>query len=149
MKTSAGLIMYKRTPGLQLFLVHPGGPFWKNKDKQAWSIPKGEVRQGEDLLEAAKREFKEETGIEPKGRFISLGSVRQRVKTVHAWAFEGDWKGILGKQEMIKIEFPPHSGKKIKVPEIDQARFFPVKDARDKMVAAQTEFIKRIEELVL
>src|SRR4051794_39051772 len=91
-RTSAGLLMYRTRPGgLEVFLAHPGGPFFKNKDDGAWTIPKGQVEDGEDLLDTAKREFEEETGIVPRGPFVALSAVRQKGgKTVHAWAFEGD-----------------------------------------------------------
>jgi len=152
MKVSAGLLMYKFDKKgkegrdfLKVFLVHHGGPYWKNKDERAWSIPKGLVNEGESLLDAAKREFEEETGIKIKLPLISLGSVKQKSgKEVHSWAFEGDWTGFLMKQSMIEIEFPYKSGKKIKVPEVDKAGFFPISVAKKKIILAQAEFIDRL-----
>ena len=146
-KISAGLLMYRiKNRELEIFLVHPGGPFWKNKDLGAWSIPKGEVKIKEDFLETAQREFEEETGIMPKGKFIPLGEIKQKSgKIVHAWAFEGNWDGFLMKQNFIEIKWPPKSGKKIKIPEVDKLKFFNTKEAKKKINPAQVEFIKRLE----
>ena len=148
-KTSAGILIYKYNDGkLKLFIVHPGGPFWKNKDEGAWSIPKGEVEQGEEnLLGVAKRELKEETGISIEGNFIDLGEVKQKSgKIVKAWAIEGDWSGLLMCQSFVEIEWPYKSGKKIKIPEVDKAGFFSVEDAKRKINPAQREFIERLQE---
>jgi len=150
-KVSAGLLMYQRKKSfVEFFLVHPGGPFWKDKDLGAWTIPKGEVGKGEDLLECAKREFEEETGIKSFGEFISLGEIRQKAgKIVHCWAFENDknfWKGFLMKQNFIEIEWPPRSGKKIKIPEVDKAGFFDFETASRKINSAQKEFLDRLQE---
>lgn len=151
-KISAGLLMYKIDNGiLRVFLVHPGGPFWKNKKSSdnygTWSIPKGEVENNEELLSAAKREFEEETGIKPKEEFVSLESVKQKSgKIVHAWAFQGEFSGFLTRQNMIEIEFPPKSGKKIKIPEIDKAEFFNIEEAKKKIIPSQVEFLNRLEE---
>ncbi len=144
-KTSAGLLMYKiKDNKLQVFLVHPGGPFFKNKD--IWGIPKGEIKENENLLEAAKREFKEETGIQPKEPFISLGEVRMASgKIVHCWAFEGDLSGLLA-SNYCKIEWPPKSGKLISIPEIDKAQFFSLQEAKQKINKAQKELIARLEK---
>jgi len=151
MKVSAGLLMYRiKNNQIEVFLVHHGGPFWKGKDSGAWSIPKGEVNEGEELLSAAKREFFEETGIEPKGKFIPLGQVKQKSgKIVYAWAFMGDFSGFLTRQNIIEIEFPPKSGKKIKVPEIDKASFFSLEIAKEKIIPAQREFLDRLKNLLL
>ena len=148
MKESAGLLMYKIEKNiLKVFLVHPGGPFWKNREEGAWSIPKGEIEDGEDLLETAKREFKEEVGFDAKEEFISLGEIQQKAgKIVHAWAFEGDWSGLLMCQSYVEIEWPLRSGKKIKIPEVDKARFFSIEDAKKKINQAQKELIERLEE---
>lgn len=148
-KKSAGLLMYKfdKNNKLLVFLVHPGGPFWKSKDSHAWSIPKGEIEENEDELETAKREFKEELGFESKGDFIDLGEIKQKAgKIVRAFAFQGDWSGFLMKQNLIEIEYPYKSGKKIKVPEIDKAGFFKIKEAKEKINKAQVEFIDRLVE---
>lgn len=150
MKNSAGLVMYKRNP-LRVFLIHPGGPFWKGKDKNAWSIPKGEVEENEDQLSAAKREFREETGIRIKQgtNFLPLGTIRQNSrKFVTAWAFEGDWNGFLMKQSMIEIEFPYKSGKKIRVPEVDKAGFFTIEKAKQMIVPGQFGLIEKLAQLV-
>jgi len=128
---------------LKVFLVHPGGPFFKNKDDGYWSIPKGLVEKDEDLLYTAIREFKEETGIEPVGEFISLGWVKQKSgKTIHAWSFEYFGNGeikILSND--FEIEWPPNSGQKQFFPEVDDGRFFSIKEARLKISGAQSEFL--------
>ncbi len=146
--------MYKFTEGrLKIFLVHPGGPFWKDKDNGSWSIPKGEVDDGdlseENLLRVAKRELEEETGITPQKNtmFIELGSITQSSgKVVHAWAFEGDWYGMLTCQSFVEIEWPYKSGKLIKIPEVDKADFFSVEKAKEKINPAQFKLIERLEE---
>ena len=139
--------MYRRKPDLQLLLVHPGGPFWKKKDKGAWTIPKGEPEPDEDLLKTAIREFQEETGFVPSGPFLPLGSVRQRAgKMVHAWGIEGDCNPSLVRCATFKMQWPPCSGKWIEVPEIDQAKFFPVAEALLRINTAQVTFIRRLEE---
>lgn len=146
-KESAGLLMFRVRDGvLQVLLVHPGGPFWKNKDAGAWSIPKGEVEPGEDLLEAAKREFLEELGVAPKGPFHSLGSIKQKAgKVVHAWAFEGNLDTTKIKCNTVEIEWPPRSGKKAAFPEIDRAEFFTSEDAVKKVNPAQVQLIRHLE----
>ena len=148
-KISAGLLMYRMREGhLELFLVHPGGPFWKNKDEHAWSIPKGEVNndEKEDFIKTAKREFHEETGIEiiPEN-FIPLGNVKLKSgKIVHAWAFEGDWHGLFMCRSFVDIEYPPYSGKFKKFPEVDKASFFSIETAKKKIHPAQCEFINKL-----
>src|ERR1044072_4182023 len=116
---SAGLLLFRRRgQSLELFLVHPGGPFWKNKDLGVWSIPKGLIDEGEQPLAAAQREFEEETGIQPAGPFLPLGSIRQKAgKSVHAWAYEGDADANQIKSNMTKVEMPRGSGRWIAVPE--------------------------------
>lgn len=148
-KTSAGLLMYKLNEGkLKVFIVHPGGPFWKDKEKGAWSIPKGELEDNEEMIDCAVREMKEETGIDVSGKeFIELGSVVQKSgKKVYCWAFEGDWIGLLICRSYAEIEWPYKSGKKIKIPEIDRADFFEAEKAKLKINPAQKEFIERLEE---
>lgn len=144
--------MYKKENNIfYYFLVHPGGPFWKNKDKEAWSIPKGEIEEEEknNELAVAIREMKEETGIEAKSPFIDLGKIKQKSgKIVHAWAFQGNFSGILTKQQWIEVEFPPKSGKKIKIPEVDKADMFTREEAKIKMNQAQFEFIERLEKIL-
>ena len=147
-KLSAGLLMFRLKEGkLQVFLVHPGGPFWARKDEGAWSIPKGEVQENEPLLETAIREFEEEIGVSVKGEFLELGSIKQRGgKTVHAWAFEGDYNESQPiKSNMFTMEFPPGSGKMREFPEIDKACFFDLEEAKRKINAAQVEFIERLQ----
>ena len=124
-KQSAGLLMYKyNKKELQFFIVHPGGPFWKNKNEGAWSIPKGECEENEDKLQTAIREMYEETGIEAKQPFIDLGFIKQKAgKTVYGWAFEGEFSGNLNCASTCDIEFPPKSGKVITIPEIDKFGF--------------------------
>jgi len=132
---------------LEAFLVHPGGPYFKKKDVGAWTIPKGEIEEGESMLDTAKREFQEETGIQPIGKFISIDSVTQKGgKTVHAWAFEGDWDESKPlKSNDFEIEWPPRSGKKQKFPEIDRAEFFSLDIAKQKINTAQIEFLDKLE----
>lgn len=140
--------MYRKREGrLEVLLVHPGGPFWKNKDHGAWFVPKGEIDSGEDPLEAAQREFQEETGLIPKGQFLSLGSVKHKGgKTVAAWAFAGDCDTAAIKSNAFEMEWPPKSGKRVKFPEVDRAEFFNADSAKEKMHAAEFEFIGRLEE---
>lgn len=149
-KTSAGFLMYKRENNiLYYFLVHPGGPFWKDRDGGAWGIPKGEVEEGEDMLETAIRELWEEVGIHAKGPFIPLGEIKQKSgKIVHCWAFEGDFSGIFMHQDFIEIEYPPKSGKKIKIPEVDKAEMFTKQEAKEKINPAQFDFIERLEKIL-
>src|SRR5262252_3749819 len=125
-KLSAGLLMYRRREGgLEVFLVHPGGPFWAKKDLGAWSIPKGEYDEGEEPLAAARREFEEETGIQPEGHFVPLKTIKQPGgKTVLAWAFEGDADVAAIKSNTFSMEWPPHSGKQQDFPEVDRAGWF-------------------------
>lgn len=150
-KTSAGLMMYRQKNGeLEVFLAHPGGPYLKNKDLGYWGIPKGEVEESEDYLEAAVREFHEETGMAAKGEFIPLGSVELASgKTVFGWAFQGDWDESRPlKSNLFALEWPPHSGRKAWFPEIDKAAFFKVAEARQKMNPAQAEFIGRLQQVL-
>lgn len=150
-KISAGLLMYRRTKGeLEVFLAHPGGPYLKNKDGGYWGIPKGEIEDEESKLAAAMREFKEETGIDATGEFMPLGSVvLASGKTVHAWAFEGDFDESRPlESNLFQLEWPPRSGRRQWFPEIDQAAFFAVPVARQKINAAQAEFITRLERLL-
>lgn len=140
--------MYRLTPQrLEVLLVHPGGPFWKNKDNGAWVIPRGEVAENEDLFLAAQREFTEETGLTASGPFISLGEVRHRSgKHVHAWAFQGDCDPRTIRSNTFEIEWPPRSGKRQSFPEVDKAEFFALADGRLKMLEAETPFLDRLAE---
>jgi predicted NUDIX family NTP pyrophosphohydrolase len=148
-KVSYGLLMYRRRDGaLEVFLAHPGGPYFRNKDDGAWTVPKGEGNAGEDGLECAKREFQEETGLTPgPGAFLALGEIRQRGgKLVHAWAFEGDWDGAPVQSNHFEIEWPPRSGQRAQFPEVDRAAFFSLEHARVKLNPAQLAFLDRLAE---
>lgn len=144
---SAGLLLFRRSNGrLEVLLAHPGGPFWANRDAGAWTIPKGMGDAGEDLLAAARREFTEETGLNPQGPFLPLGSVRQKAgKVVHAWACEGDADPAALASNTMWAEWPPGSGKRIQFPEVDRCAWFPPDEARAKLNPAQAEFIGRLE----
>ena len=132
---------------LEVFLAHPGGPFFQNKDDGHWTIPKGEVESGEDLLAAAVREFREETGVEPHGDFIDLGSIRQKGgKTVHAWAFRGDFGESRPLQSsQFELEWPPGTGRVQRFPEIDRVAFFTLAEARRKLKEAQHPLLDRLQ----
>src|SRR5579883_1740855 len=144
---SAGLMLYRCGPdGPEVFLAHPGGPFWANKDAGAWTIPKGLVEPGEDLLAAACREFAEETGIPPRGPYRPLGSIRQKAgKVVHAWAWEGDADPAAVVCNTTRVEWPPGSGRVLTVPEVDRCGWFAPAVAREKLNPAQAEFVDRLE----
>ena len=145
-KQSAGILLYRKNGGtFQVFLVHPGGPFFMNKDDGSWSIPKGEFLDDEDPLEAAKREFEEETGKVITGKFIPLNPITQKGgKTVLAWAVEGDIDPAIIKSNHFEIEWPPRSGKQKSFPEIDRAAWFDLDIAKIKINAAQADFIKEL-----
>ncbi|HML30139.1 MAG TPA: NUDIX domain-containing protein [Hyphomicrobium sp.] len=148
MKTaaSAGLLLYRRREELQVLLAHPGGPYWRNKDDGAWTVPKGEIRGGEDPLEAALREFEEETGFQPEGNALSLGSLRQAGgKQVHVWAIEADWDPATLVSNQFSIEWPPRSGRMSAFPEIDRAAWFDIPAAYRKILKSQSEFLHRLE----
>ena len=150
-KVSAGLLMYRLREGrLEVFLAHPGGPWYERKDNDHWSIPKGEIEPGEDPLAAARREFEEETGLTPSGPFLELGAIRQKGgKLVHAWGFAGDWEPsrVLRSNE-IEVEWPPHSGRRVRIAEIDRVGFFGLADASRKLKASQHPFLERLEALL-
>jgi predicted NUDIX family NTP pyrophosphohydrolase len=143
---SSGLLLFRRTPrGIELFLAHPGGPFWARRDTAAWTIPKGLVDDGEDLFDAAQREFHEETGITAAGPFVPLGSVKQKSgKIVHAWAWEGDADPRAVTSNETSTEWPRGSGTWITFPEVDRCGWFDLESARVKLNAAQTAFIDRL-----
>ena len=147
---SAGLLLYRRSQkGLELFLAHPGGPFWRDKDTGAWTIPKGVLDPDEDPLDAARREFTEETGIQPKEPFIPLGSVRQRAgKTIHAWAWEGDADASATTSNEMRTEWPRGSGRWITFPEVDRCAWFDPITARTRINPAQAELIDRLEAML-
>lgn len=149
-KTSAGVLLYRqRTGGLEVFLVHPGGPFWARKDAGAWTIPKGEVEPGEAPLAAAQREFAEETGSLVTGPFMSLGSVRMRSgKVVYAWAVEGDIDAAAIRSNVFTLEWPPRSGRQQQFPEADRAAWFPIEEARSRILAAQAPLLEALLALL-
>ncbi len=147
---SSGLLLYRRkNGGLEIFLAHPGGPFWAKRDNGAWTIPKGVVDEGEQLIDGARREFREETGIEANGPYASLGSVKQKAgKTVHAWAWEGDADPSAIVSNTTKTEWPRGSGKWMTYPEVDRCAWFDVATARVKINPAQSAFIDRLAILL-
>lgn len=148
-RVSAGLLMFcKRSGHLEVFLTHPGGPFFSNKDQGHWSIPKGLVHPGEDLLQAAIREFQEEVGIQPQGPFIPLGTITQKSgKIVHAWGFAGTFDGTQPLHcNTFSLEWPPESGQVQEFPEIDRVGFFPVLKAQEKLLEAQHPLLLRLIE---
>jgi predicted NUDIX family NTP pyrophosphohydrolase len=140
--------MYRRPAGgqIEFLLVHPGGPFFLDKDEGSWTIPKGEAAPGEDLLARARMEFAEEVGFEPDGAFFPLGEIQQKGgKRVHAWAMEGDLPpGFALRSNTFELEWPPRSGSRRTFPEIDRAEFFPMSSARRKINSAQIAFLDRL-----
>jgi predicted NUDIX family NTP pyrophosphohydrolase len=150
-RISAGLLMYRFKEGvLQIFLAHPGGPLFRNKDDGHWTIPKGEPSDNEPLLTAAIREFEEETAIKPGGNYLELGAIRQKAgKVVHAWAFEGDYDESQPiRSNTFEMEWPPHSGQKKSFPEMDRARFFPMPEARKKLKDTQWPLVERLSAIL-
>ncbi|HEU0198937.1 MAG TPA: NUDIX domain-containing protein [Burkholderiaceae bacterium] len=147
-KRSAGLLMFRRRgAGIEVLLVHPGGPYWVNKDLGAWSIPKGEYLDPEEPLAAAQREFQEETGCSPVGPFITLGDLKQRSgKVVSAWAFEGDCDALAVRSNSFEMEWPPKSGKLATFPEVDRAAWFGTDEARRRILPGQAAFIDALEQ---
>ena len=150
-RKSAGILAYRRKDAsLEVFLVHPGGPFWKGKEEGAWSIPKGEFPDEEDPLAAARREFKEETGQEVDGKFIPLTPVKQKSgKMVFAWAVKTDVDAGAIVSNSFKMEYPYKSGKWISVPEVDKAEWFRLDEAREKINPGQVAFLDELVELVM
>ncbi|HUN85853.1 MAG TPA: NUDIX domain-containing protein [Terracidiphilus sp.] len=146
-KRSAGILLYRRREKeIEVFLVHPGGPFWMKKDTGAWSIPKGEYAEGDDPLEAAKREFREETGFEPPASAVhELSEVKLASgKVVRAWSLEGDCDAEQIASNTFAMEWPPKSGKMQEFPEVDRAAWFPLAVARNKINVAQRVFLDRL-----
>jgi predicted NUDIX family NTP pyrophosphohydrolase len=143
-------MMYRKRGGdIEVLLVHPGGPIWAKRDLGAWGIPKGEVLEGEEWLEAAKREFKEELGITCEGLFVPLGSVTQKGgKVIHAWAVEGDVDVSEIRSNTFRLEWPPRSGNQREYPEVDKAAFVPIDEAGERINAAQIPFLERLREIV-
>jgi predicted NUDIX family NTP pyrophosphohydrolase len=148
---SAGILLYKRQAGaLVVLLVHPGGPFWRNKDAGAWSIPKGEHGPGEDAEAVARREFAEELGLPLLGSLTSLGRIRQRAgKQVEAFAVEGDFDVERLSSNAFEIEWPPRSGRRQSFPEVDRAAWFALAEARGKINAGQLPLLDRLEALLV
>lgn len=146
MRTSAGIALYRRArAGLALFLVHPGGPFWRNKDEGAWTFPKGEYKEPEDPLIAARREFEEETGTAVDGNFIDLGSVTQAGgKIVRIFALEGDIDPAAIRSNTFRQVWPPKSGRYQEFPEVDRAAWFTPDEAKRKLIVAQRDFVERL-----
>lgn len=146
-KRSAGVLVYRVKSGnVEVLLGHPGGPYWAKKDEHAWSIPKGEIEGGEDLQETAKREFEEELGQPPpEGKWADLGeSETVKGKVSHIWAVEGDLDVSSVKSNMLKIEWPPKSGQKIEIPEIDKAEWIAISKAKHKLHKGQAIFVDRL-----
>ena len=149
-KQSAGILLYRMRGGIpEVFLVHPGGPFWARKDAGAWSIPKGEFEGGDDPLEAARREFLEETGSPIDGTFAALAPLKQRSgKVVHAWAVRGDIDASCIKSNSFSMEWPPHSGNRQEFPEVDRGEWFTIPAAAEKLIASQRGFLDELEVLL-
>ena len=149
-KKSAGLLMYRRRRRvLEVFLVHPGGPFWQKKDAGSWSIPKGEYVPGEDPLEAAKREFQEETSFKASGEFIPLTPRKQPSgKIISAWAFEGEGDASAIKSNTFLMEWPPRSGRQQEFPEVDRAGWFSIPAAREKIIKGQSGFLDELTQIL-
>jgi predicted NUDIX family NTP pyrophosphohydrolase len=147
MKASAGLLLYRGSPqGLEVLLVHPGGPFWKKKDAGAWSIPKGEYGEDEDPLAAARREFEEETGAAVEGEFLPLTPIRQKGgKQVLAWAVRADFDPSVLRSNLFSMEWPPRSGRQQEFPEVDRAEWFPLDAAREKILESQKPLLDELE----
>jgi predicted NUDIX family NTP pyrophosphohydrolase len=146
-RVSAGLLMYRETEsGLEIFLAHPGGPFFANREEGVWSIPKGVPEPGESLLAAAEREFFEEVGLVPHPPYIELGKIQQKGgKWVFAWAFPGEWiEGTVNRCNTFSIEWPPRSGKICEFKEIDRVGFFNLEDARVRLKEAQWPLVERL-----
>ena len=145
-KTSAGILLYRwRAARLEVFLVHPGGPFWARKDAGAWTIPKGEFAPGDDALTAARREFTEETGLALAGEAVALQPIRQAGgKVVHAFALEGDADPAAIASNHFTLEWPPRSGRRQEFPEIDRAGWFGIAEARQKLLASQHGLLEQL-----
>jgi predicted NUDIX family NTP pyrophosphohydrolase len=142
--------MYRRRRGVfEVFLVHPGGPFWKKKDAGSWSIPKGEYMPGEDPLDVAKREFQEETSFKAVGEFMPLTPRKQPSgKVITAWAFEGDCDASAIKSNTFLMEWPPRSGRQHEFPEVDRAGWFSISVAKDKIIKGQSSFLDELTQIL-
>lgn len=150
-KTSAGILLYRMAEnGLEVFLVHPGGPYWAKKDEGAWSVPKGEFEAGEDSLDAAKREFKEETGFDITGNFMELTPLRQPSgKVVYVWAVEGNIDATSIKSNMFSMEWPPRSGKEQEFPEVDKGSWLTIAQAQEKLLPGQRGFLEQLKKIIV
>jgi predicted NUDIX family NTP pyrophosphohydrolase len=148
-RTSAGILLFqRRDDGLVVLLAHPGGPFWRNRDEGAWSIPKGELASGENAEAAARREFAEETGMTPRGELLPLGTIRQQGgKQVEAFALEGDFDVDALRCNHFEMEWPPRSGTMASFPEIDRVAWFPLAEARSRILSGQVELLDRLDTL--
>ena len=155
-KKSAGILWYHvKNDVLEVFLVHPGGPFWRNKNAGTWSIPKGEFEEGEDPFQAAKREMQEETGIDPdieglrSSEFLQLSPVRQKSgKIVYAWAAQGDFDASQLTSNTFELEWPPKSGKKGTFAEVDKGEWLTIEEAKKRILAYQLPLIIQLEEII-
>jgi len=146
---SAGILLYRFKKEPEFLLVHPGGPFWAKKDPGAWSIPKGEYQPGSDPLEAAKREFEEETGQSISGNFILLTPLKQKSgKIISAWAVEGEFDPVKLHSNTFMMEWPPRSGKQKEFPEVDRAGWFGLDTAREKIIPGQLGFLEELNRLI-
>ena len=147
---SAGLLLYRRRPqGIEVLLVHPGGPFWTRRDLGAWSIPKGEIAADEDAEAAARREAAEELGLAVTGALLPLSPIRQRGgKQVSAWALEADWDPDTLVSNLFELEWPPRSGRRERFPEVDRASWFPIEEAKARLVSGQAEFLDELERIL-
>lgn len=147
-RVSAGILLFRRRPeGIQVLLVHPGGPFWKHKDAGAWSIPKGEIGANEDPLQCAKREFQEELGVTPAGHFVPLRPIKQKGgKLVEAFACEGEFDSPLVRSNTFEMEWLPRSGRRVRFPEVDRAEWFSLKTARARINSGQIPLLEEFAQ---
>jgi predicted NUDIX family NTP pyrophosphohydrolase len=149
-KQSAGLVLYRVHDGaLQMLLVHLGGPLWTKKDEGAWFVAKGEIEEDEEPLAAAQREFREETGFEPRGPYLALGAARNKSgKTILAWAFEGDCDPTALESNTFSMEWPPKSGRRQQFPEVDRAAFFTLEEARIRAHPAELPLLEKLAAIL-
>ena len=146
---SAGILVFRRKPALEVLLAHPGGPFWAKKDDGVWTIPKGLVEPGEDLVAAARREFTEETNLTAEGALVALAPVNQKSgKVVHAFAIEGDFELSGFASNTFEVEWPPKSGRRQNFPEIDRIAYFALPAAKTKIIAYQLPLLLELEARV-
>lgn len=149
-RISAGILLYRFRDGtLEVFLIHPGGPYWHGKDAGAWSIPKGELEEGDDELAAAQREFEEETGSRVSGEFLPLEPLRLKSgKIIHAWAVRGDIDASAIRSNAFSMEWPPRSGRQQEFPEVDRGGWFTMEKAREKIHPGQQGFLDQLKERI-